>query len=102
MSKKVAVKIRKDGFSKSIGSGFGFGSWTIGATSLEVEVELDLETDEGKADYKKISDTLSKACMNALERDVAMAREASPELDASIKKRETAVKIALENEAKHG
>ena len=102
MSKKIAVKIRKDGFSRSIGSGFGFGSWTIGATSMEVDIELDLTTDEGKEEYKKISETLSNACMKALERDIELARKLSPELDASIKKRESLVDNALANEAKHG
>jgi len=102
MSKKIAVKIRKDGFSRSIGSGFGFGSWTIGATSMEVDIELDLTTDEGKEEYKKISETLSNACMKALERDIELARKLSPELDASIKKRESLVDNTLANEEKHG
>ena len=101
MSQKIVVKIRKDGFSRTIASGFGFGSWTIGATSMEVDVEIDPTTEEGKAEYRKVSDVLANACMKALERDIELARKLCPELDSSIKKREALVNKALDEEEKH-
>ena len=68
---------------------------------MEVDVEIDPTTEEGKAEYRKVSDVLANACMKALERDIELARKLCPELDSSIKKREALVNKALDEEEKH-
>ena len=56
--RKILIsKIEKRGLSKTVGSGFGFGSWTIGETSIELQLDppIDITTPEGQAEYKKIT-----------------------------------------------
>lgn len=99
--KKVLItKILKGGFSRAIGSAFGFGSWTIDRTSIEIEVDppIDLTTEEGKVAYKKLKESLAKLTLNALNEDIKLARSQDKELDASITKREQSVNNSLEEE----
>jgi len=101
MSQKVLItKIIKNGFSKSIGSAFGFGSWTIGATSIEVELSqpIDIGTKKGQVEYKKIKDALGKMSLRALNEDMALACKQDKELNASITQRELMVHNAMETE----
>ena len=99
MSKKVMVKISKDGVSRTIGSVYGFGSWTIGATSFELEVELDLTTDEGREALKETERKLGELCRKALDRDIDMMKQHSPEFKESVEKRELTVQKSLEQSA---
>ena len=97
--KKILItKISKNGFSKTIGSAFGFGSWTIGGTSIEIEVDppIDISTEEGQEAYKKLKATLSKMTLKALNEDVALACKQDKELNASITQRELYVNNAME------
>lgn len=99
-SQKILIsKLEKRGVSRTIGSGFGFGSWTIGETSIELQLDppIDLTTEEGQDRYKKIKTQLFKMCKRALDDDVQMARESDRELDASIVKREMLVRNAMES-----
>ena len=102
--KFLVTKIFKRGSSKAVGSAFGFGSWTIGATDIEIEVDppIDLTTDEGKEAYRKLKDTLTKMCNKALQEDIVFAREHDKELNASLTKRETLVNNALKSEEDNG
>lgn len=98
--RKILVgKIEKRGVSRTIGSEFGFGSWTIGETSIELQLDppIDLTTAEGQEQYKKIKAQLYKMCQRALDEDIQMAREIDKQLDASITKREMLVNNAIEN-----
>jgi len=90
----------KRGPSRSVGSGFGFGSWTIGETTIDVELDppIDLTTDEGKEAYRKLKDSLTKMCHNALQEDIKFAREHDKELNASLTKREKLVENATAEE----
>ena len=94
------TKVTKRGFSRAVGSAFGFGSWTVGETSFEIEVNppIDLTTKEGQERYKKLKDTLSKMSLRALEEDVTLLSEHSPEFKASVEKRASLVQNALEGE----
>ena len=97
--KKILItKITKNGFGKSVGSAFGFGSWTIGGTSIEIEVDpaIDISTEKGQEDYKKLKDTLGKMVLKALNEDVALACKHDKELNASITQRELLVNNAEE------
>jgi len=97
--KKILVsKISKRGFSRAIGSAFGFGSWVIGETSIEIEIDppIDLTTEEGKVVYKKLKENLAKMALKALNEDIELARTQDKELDASIIKREQLVNNAEE------
>ena len=99
--KKILItKISKNGFGKTIGSAFGFGSWTIGGTIIEVEVDppIDISTEEGQEAYKKLKDTLGKMTLKALNEDVALACSQNKELNASITQRELLVNNAMEEE----
>ena len=99
--KKILItKISKNGFGKTIGSAFGFGSWTIGGTIIEVEVDppIDISTEEGQEAYKKLKDTLGKMTLKALNEDVALACRQDKELNASITQRELLVNNATEEE----
>lgn len=99
--KKILItKISKNGFGKTIGSAFGFGSWTIGGTIIEVEVDppIDISTEEGQEAYKKLKDTLGKMTLKALNEDVALACSQNKELNASITQRELLVNNATEEE----
>ena len=102
--KILVTKIFKRGSSKAVGSGFVFGSWTIGATDIEVEVDppIDLTTDEGKEAYRKLKDSLTKMSYKALQEDITYAREHDKELNASLNKRETLVNNALKSEEDNG
>jgi len=99
--KVLLSKVSKRGFSKSIGSSFGFGSWTVGETTFEIEIDppLDLTTAEGKEEYKKIKDSLTKMCYKALQEDIEYNRKQDKEFDASIIKRESYVKTIIESES---
>jgi len=99
--KKVLItKISKQGMNRTVGSAFGFGSYTIGGTMIEIEVDppIDLTTEEGQEAYKKLKQTLSKMCLTALKEDVELARKEYKELDASITHREKHVNNALTTE----
>jgi len=103
--KKILItKISKKGFSKAIGSAFGFGSWTIGGTiggtSIEVEVDppIDISTEEGQETYKKLKDTLGKMTLKALNEDIALACRQDKELNASLTRRELHVNNATEED----
>lgn len=102
--KILVTKIFKHGPSKAVGSAFGFGSWTIGATDIEIVVDppIDLTTDEGKESYRKLKDTLIKMCNKALQEDITYAREHDKEFNASLTKRETLVNNALKSEEDNG
>lgn len=93
-------KIEKRGVSRTIGSGFGFGSWTIGETSITLEIDppIDLTTEEGQERYKKVKKQLFRMCQTALNEDIQEARSTDVELDASIVKREDLVKNSLSEE----
>lgn len=98
--KILITKISKRGFSRAVGSAFGFGSWTIGETSIEVEVEvdppIDITTVEGQEAYKKLKESLTKMTLKALNEDIEMARTRDKELDVSITKREQLVNNSIE------
>jgi hypothetical protein len=99
--RKILVgKIEKRGVSRTFGSGFGFGSWTIGETSIEIQLDppIDLTTAEGQEQYKKIKVQLYKMCQRALDEDIQEARKTDKELNASIVKREMLVNNSIENE----
>ena len=99
--KKILItKISKNGFSKTIGSAFGFGSWTIGGTSIEIEVDppIDINTEEGQDAYKKLKDTLGKMTLKALHEDIALTCRQDKELNTSIMRRELYVNNAVEEE----
>jgi len=98
--KILITKISKRGFSRAVGSAFGFGSWTIGETSIEVEVDppIDITTVEGQKAYKKLKESLTKMALKALNEDIEMARARDKELDASITKREQLVNNSIEEE----
>jgi len=98
--KILITKIEKRGLSRTVGSSFGFGSWTIGETSIEMQLDppIDITTKEGQEKYKKLKTQLFKMCQRALNEDIQMAREADKELDASIIKREMLVDNTLESE----
>jgi len=98
--KILVTKIEKRGISRTIASAFGFGSWTIGETSIEIQLDppLDLTKPEDQENYKKIKEQLFKMCRRALNDDIKIAREMDKELDASIAKRETLVENSLETE----
>ena len=102
MAKKqiLITKISKNGFSKTVGSAFGFGSWSIGGTSIELEVDppIDINTEEGQETYKKLKDTLGKMALKALNDDIALACKQDKELNASITQRELLVYNAIEKE----
>jgi len=101
--KKILItKITKNGFGKAVGSAFGFGSWTIGGTSIEIEVDpaIDISTEEGQAEYKKLKDSLSKMALKALKEDVALACKHDKELNASMVQRELHVNNATEEEGR--
>jgi hypothetical protein len=89
---KTIVKITKTGFGSTIGSAFGFGSWTIGATGLEAQVEVDITTEDGKKELKEISNSLALACIKLHELDVENAKKHYPELAKSLERRELVVK----------
>lgn len=99
--KKILItKISKNGFGKTVGSAFGFGSWTVGGTSIEIEVDppIDINTEEGQEAYKKLKDTLSKMTLKALNEDVALACRQDKELNASMVQRELHVNNAVVEE----
>ena len=98
--KILITKISKRGFSRAVGSAFGFGSWTIGETSIEIEVDppIDITTVEGQETYKKLKESLAKMALKALNEDIEMARARDKELDASITKREQLVNNSIEEE----
>jgi len=98
--KILITKISKRGFSQTVGSAFGFGSWTIGETSIEVEINppIDITTVEGQETYKKLKESLAKMTLKALNEDIEMARARNKELDISITKREQLVNNSLEEE----
>lgn len=99
--KKILItKISKNGFGKAIGSAFGFGSWTIGGTTIEIEVDppIDISTEEGQEAYKKLKDTLGKMTLKALNEDITLACKQDKELNASITQRELLVNNATEEE----
>ena len=99
--KKILItKISKRGFSRTVGSAFGFGSWTVGETSIEVEVDppIDITTVEGQETYKKLKESLAKMTLKALNEDIEMARARDKELDVSITKREQLVNNSIEEE----
>lgn len=99
--RKILIsQISKRGFSKTVASGFGFGSWTIGETSIEIILDppIDMTTEEGQEEYKKIKIEMAKMCQRALVEDIQMARNADKELDVSIAKREILVNNAIESE----
>lgn len=99
--KKILItKISKKGFSKAIGSAFGFGSWTIGGTAIEIEIDppIDISTKEGQDAYKKLKDTLGKMTLKALNEDIILACRQDKELNASIVQRELHVNTAEEEE----
>ena len=99
--KKILItKISKNGFGKTVGSAFGFGSWSIGGTTIEIEVDppIDISTEEGQEAYKKLKDTLGKMTLKALNEDTALACEQDKELNASITQRELLVNNATEEE----
>ncbi len=98
--KILIAKISKRGFSRAVGSAFGFGSWAIGETSIEVEIDppIDITTIEGQEAYKKLKESLTKMTLKAFNEDVAMARARDKELDASITKREQLVNNSMEEE----
>lgn len=103
--RKIKItKMFKKGPSKSVGSSFGFGSWTIGATDIEIEVDppIDLTTDEGKESYKKLKDTLTKMGYKALQEDVQYMKDHDKEFSASISKREMLVNNAIASEENNG
>ena len=89
----LVTKIRKDGVSRTIGSEFGFGSFTIGATSIEIDIDppIDMDTDEGKIKFKEMHNRLARICTKALENDVDYLSERNKELRMSKKKREDLV-----------
>jgi len=93
------TKILKKGPSKSVGSAFGFGSWTIGATDIEIEIDppIDLKTEEGKERYRKLKDTLTKMTFKALQEDIQYMKDHDKEFNASVTKRETLVNNAEES-----
>lgn len=98
--RKILIsKIEKRGLSRTVGSGFGFGSWTIGETSIELQLDppIDITTKEGQERYKKVKEQLFKMTQRALDEDIQAARMADKELDASITKRETLVNNSLES-----
>ena len=99
--KKILItKVSKNGFSKTVGSAFGFGSWSIGGTSIEIEVDppIDISTEEGQEAYKKLKDTLGKMTLKALNEDIALACRQDKELNASMTQRELLVNNATEEE----
>ncbi len=98
--KILVTKIEKRGISRTIASAFGFGSWTIGETSIEIQLDppLDLTKSEDQEKYKKVKEQLFKMCRRALNDDITMARETDKELDASIVKRELLVENSLESD----
>lgn len=99
--KKILItKISKNGFGKAVGSAFGFGSWSIGGTSIEIEVDppIDISTEEGQEAYKKLKDTLGTMTLRALNEDIALACRQDKELNASITQRELLVNNATEEE----
>lgn len=98
--KILITKISKRGFSRAVGSAFGFGSWTIGETSIEVEIDppIDITTVEGQEAYKKLKESLTKMTLKALNEDIEMARARDKELDTSITKREQLVNNSIEEE----
>ena len=98
--KLLITKITKRGFSRAIGSAFGFGSWTIGETSIEINIDppIDITTTKGQEVYKKLKESLSKMTLKALNEDIELARSQDKELDASITKREQLVNNAIEGE----
>lgn len=98
-SKKILItKISKSGFGKTVGSAFGFGSWTIGGTMIEVEVDppIDITTEAGQKAYKKLKDTLGKMALKALNEDITLACKQDKELNASIMQRELHINNATE------
>jgi len=100
---KLAVlitKITKSGVGKTVGSAFGFGSWTIGGTSIEIAVDppIDISIEEGQEAYKKLKSTLSKMILKALNEDIILACRHDKELNASIAQREILVTRATEEE----
>ncbi|MEA3340608.1 MAG: hypothetical protein U9R15_11630 [Chloroflexota bacterium] len=102
-NKKILItKISKNGFGKTIGSAFGFGSWTIGGTSIEFTIDppIDISTKEGQEEYKKLKDTLGKMTLKALMDDVALACKHDKELNMSISQRELHVNRTIEAEEK--
>jgi hypothetical protein len=99
--KKISItKISKTGMSKTVGSAFGFGSWTVGGTSIEIEIDppIDISTDGGQESYKKLKDTLSKMVLKALNEDIVLACSQDKELNASMAKRTLLVNNAIEHE----
>jgi len=91
MSRKVLItKMTKGGFGKTVGSAFGFGSWTFSPTAIEVEVDppIDITTPEGREVAQKLSAGLSKMTLTALNDDVALACKQSTELIKSLTQRE--------------
>lgn len=96
--KYLITKISKNGFGKTIGSAFGFGSWTIGGTSIEIEVDppIDISKKAGQEEYKRLKDTLSKMTQNALNEDVVQACKQDNELNKSIMRRELFVNNSTE------
>jgi hypothetical protein len=100
VSKKVIVKIHKGGFSRTVGSAYGFGSWTVAPTTFEMEVECDLETEEGREECLKMEKGLATVAYKAMERDIELACSKSIELKKSIEARETLVQNVLAKEQK--
>lgn len=98
--KILITKISKSGVSKTIASAFGFGSWSIGGTSIEIEIDppIDISTEVGQEAYKKLKDTLGKMTLKALNGDIALACEQDKELNASMTQRELLVNNATEEE----
>ena len=100
MNGKVLItKMVKHGTGKTVGSAFGFGSWSIGGTSIEIELDppLDITTAEGQAAYQKMKASLGKMTLRALAEDVALACQNDIELSKSIMHRELTVNRGLEN-----
>lgn len=105
LDRKVLItKVLKVGPSRAVGSAFGFGSWTIGNTTIEVVVDppIDLTTEEGKDFYKKLKDSLTKMCYKALQEDIEYARKSDKELDKSLIKREMLVNNSIKGEEDNG
>jgi len=98
LTKILITKISKNGFGKTIGSAFGFGSWTIGGTSIEIEVDppIDINTAEGQKAYKKLKTTLGKMTLNALKEDIILVGNHDIELNASMTQRELFVNNSME------
>jgi hypothetical protein len=97
MSTKV-TKIIKTGYGMTIGSGFGFGSWTIPATHIELTGEWDLSTEDGRAQYQKAMDACRKLAFEQVRKDLEYAESEIKELKASVEQRKRLVEKALENE----